>query len=143
MKLLSKKRTGRSKVPPPPPAIAVRTLDAPASPVDTGVAASEARTSLIDLGVSCTLQDVAAVRSACLAALASKDPPHIDGSRVERVDTAGLQVLVGFTIDCMERSIHFTWTDRSTALERSIRRLGIGPLLESPGLAALPAGGAS
>jgi len=121
----------------------VRALDAPASPVDTGSATPEARTALIDLGASCTLQDVAVVRAACLAALASKDPPHIDGSRVERVDTAALQVLVGFTIDCMERSIHFTWTDRSAALERSIRLLGIGPLLESPGLAASPAGGDS
>lgn len=95
---------------------------------------------VIDLGVSCTLHEAAALRAACMAALESKDPPVIDGTRVERVDTAGLQVLVGFTIDCMERSLHFTWAGRSEALARGIRLLGIEALLESPG-AATPMGG--
>ncbi len=95
---------------------------------------------VVDLGVSCTLHEAAALRTACMAALESKDPPALDGSRVERVDTAGLQVLVGFTIDCMERSLHFTWAGRSETLVRGIRLLGIEPLLESPG-AATPMGG--
>jgi anti-anti-sigma regulatory factor len=138
---LTKKRLVRSKAAPRPSDVMVPTHDTPPPPVDTGTATPVARMALVDLGVSCTLQDAAVVRAACLAALASGDTPHIDGSRVERVDTAGLQVLVGFTIDCMERSIHFTWTDRSPVLERGIRLLAIGPLLDSPGLAASPAGG--
>jgi anti-anti-sigma regulatory factor len=97
----------------------------------------------IDLGTSCTLHEATALRVACRAALESKEPPSIDGTRVERVDTAGLQVLVGFTIDCMERSMHFGWTGRSPALVRGIRLLGIEPLLESPGQGSTPIGGAA
>lgn len=103
----------------------------------------EAVPGTIDLGVSCTVAEIAALKAACLAALDGKDPPAIDGTRVERVDTAGLQVLVAFAIDCMERSVHFTWTGRSPALARGIRLLGIGALLESPGLAASPIGDAA
>ncbi len=95
----------------------------------------------IDLGTHCTLQDVSGLRRSCLDALDGKLPPVIDGSRVERIDTAALQVLVGFAIDCMERSIVFNWAGRSPALVHGIRLLGIEALLESPGLPAMPMGG--
>lgn len=107
--------------------------------------ATESRPSpaTIELGASCTLHEVAALRAACLAALEAGDLPVIDGSRVEHVDTAGLQTLVGFTIDCMERSRHFTWRGRSDVLVQGIRLLGIEALLESPGIAASPTGEAA
>ena len=107
------------------------------------VAAPEPVIAAIDLGTACALPDVAALRASCLAALNGKLPPVIDGSRVERIDTAALQVLVGFTIDCMERSIVFSWAGRSAALIHGIRLLGIEALLESPGLPAMPMGGAA
>jgi phospholipid transport system transporter-binding protein len=113
----------------------------PTHPDPDSVPAVSPPSGHVDLGVSCTLHEAAALRSACLAALDSKDPPALDGSRVERVDTAGLQVLVGFTIDCIERSLHFTWAGRSEALVRGIRLLGLEALLESPGAAPAPAGG--
>lgn len=97
----------------------------------------------IDLGASCTLHEVAALRAVCLAALEAAEPPVIDGSRVEHVDTAGLQALVGFTIDCMERSRHFTWQGRSEVLVQGIRLLGVEALLESPGVAASATGDAA
>lgn len=81
------------------------------------------------------------MRELCLAALAGRVAPVIDGGSVERVDTAGVQVLVAFAIDCMERSIDFAWAARSPALARGIRLLGVEALLESPGLAAVPATG--
>ena len=97
----------------------------------------------IDLGAACTLHEAVALRSACLAALGASEPPVLDGSRVECVDSAGLQVLVAFTIDCMERSLNFRWRGRSPVLEQGIRRLGLEPLLDSPGMAAFPAGDAT
>ena len=97
----------------------------------------------IDLGSACTLREAAALRATCLAALEAAAAPVIDGRQVVHVDTAGLQVLVGFTIDCMERSLHFTWAGRSEPLAAAIRLLGLDALLESPGLAASPAGSAA
>jgi anti-anti-sigma regulatory factor len=108
-----------------------------------GVAATAApapAVTAVDLGSSCTLTDVAALRAACIAALEAHDPPAIDGTQVERVDAAGIQVLVGFTIDCMERSINFSWVGRSPSLAHAIRLLGVDALLESPGVAT-PMGG--
>lgn len=109
--------------------------------IEPGPAALEsAAAPAIDLGSSCTLQDVAVLRTACIAALDCKEPPAIDGTRVERVDAAGVQVLVGFTIDCMERSVNFSWVGRSPQLAHAIHLLGVDALLESPG-AATPMGG--
>jgi anti-anti-sigma regulatory factor len=59
----------------------------------------------------------------------------LDGSAVEQIDTAGVQLVVAFALDCLERSIHYAWTGRSPALEEAIRTLGVGALLESPGSA--------
>ena len=46
---------------------------------------------------------------------------------------AGVQLILAFALDCLERSIHYTWQSRSAALEDAIRVLGVGALLESPG----------
>lgn len=99
------------------------------------------RKSHIELGSACTLQEASAIRVQCLAALAGEVEPVIEGGAVERVDAAGTQVLVAFAIDCMERSVDFSWAGRSPALARAIRLLGVEALLESPGRAAIPAVG--
>lgn len=116
-----------------------------AEPVEVAVAepapaAAAPAVTPLDLGSSCTLTEVAALRASCIAALDAKAPPAIDGTQVERVDAAGVQVLVGFTIDCMERSINFSWVGRSPQLAHAIHLLGVDALLESPG-AATPMGG--
>ena len=87
---------------------------------------------LLSLGSSCTFQDVSRLHPALLDYLSDGTPVVIDASQVEQVDTAGLQLLVAFAIDCMERGIAFGWKARSTAFERSVRLLGLGALLESP-----------
>jgi hypothetical protein len=51
---------------------------------------------------------------------------------VQQVDTAGVQLVVAFALDCLERGIHYVWTGRSAPLEEAIATLGVGALLESP-----------
>jgi hypothetical protein len=48
----------------------------------------------------------------------------------------GIQLLVAFALDCLERNLVFAWSGRSAALEQAIALLGVGPLLEGPGLTA-------
>ena len=84
-----------------------------AAPVATpaeapAIAATAPAADRIDVGSACTLAEAPALRALCLEALAGRVPPVIDGGAVERVDTAGIQVLVAFAIDCMERSIDFS-----------------------------------
>jgi phospholipid transport system transporter-binding protein len=88
------------------------------------------------LGASCTIHEAAALRAHLLEQAAQPGPYQIDGSAVEHIDTAGLQLVVAFALDCLERSIHYAWTGRSRALEEAIRTLGVGALLESPGAAS-------
>lgn len=95
------------------------------------------------LGPTCTIHEATALRSQLLALSAHPGPYELDGSGVAQIDTAGVQLVVAFALDCLERSIHYTWTARSPALEEAIRTLGVGALLESPGAATPYAVGAS
>jgi anti-anti-sigma regulatory factor len=97
----------------------------------------------IVLGASCTIHEAPALRAHLLAQSAHPGPYEIDGSAVQQVDTAGVQLVVAFALDCMERSIHYVWTGRSATLDEAIRTLGVGALLESPGAASYSPGGAT
>jgi len=85
------------------------------------------------LGVSCTIHEAQALRTQMLAQAALPGPYEIDGSGVQQVDTAGVQLVVAFALDCLERGATYRWKGRSAALEEAIRVLGVGALLECPG----------
>ena len=85
------------------------------------------------LGASCTIEDVAQLRTDLSAHLAANRPIIIDASQLERIDTAGVQLLAAFAIDCLEQGIAFAWKQRPAVLEEAIRLLGLGALMESPG----------
>lgn len=95
------------------------------------------------LGAACTIHQAQALRAHLLETANHPGPYEIDGGAVELVDTAGVQLVVAFALDCLERNIHYVWKARSLALEDAIRILGVGALLESPGGAPYVPGGAS
>ena len=87
----------------------------------------------IVLGASCTIHDAQQLREQLLAQAQLPGPYEIDGSAVQHVDTAGVQLVVAFALDCLERGISYAWKGRSATLDEAIRVLGVGALLESPG----------
>ena len=87
----------------------------------------------IVLGTSCTIHEARQLREQLLAQAQLPGPYEIDGSAVQHVDTAGVQCVVAFALDCLERGITYAWKGRSAALDEAIRVLGVGALLESPG----------
>jgi anti-anti-sigma regulatory factor len=87
----------------------------------------------VSLGVSCTIHEAQALRAQLLEHATHPGPYEIDGSGVQQIDTAGLQLVVAFALDCLERNIRYAWKGRSPALEEAIRVLGVAALLESPG----------
>jgi phospholipid transport system transporter-binding protein len=105
---------------------------ATAPAVATPVAATPVAGRIV-LGTSCTIHEAQALRAHLLERAAQPGPYEIDGGGVEHIDTAGLQLVVAFALDCLERNVHYVWTARSPALEEAIRVLGVGALLESPG----------
>jgi phospholipid transport system transporter-binding protein len=85
------------------------------------------------LGAACTIHEAQALRAHLLEIAALPGPYEIDGGGVQQIDTAGVQLVVAFALDCLERNIHYVWTARSPVLDEAIRVLGVGALLESPG----------
>jgi len=84
------------------------------------------------LGASCTIHEAQQLRAQLLAQAELPGPYEIDGSAVQQVDTAGVQLVVAFALDCLERNIAYAWKGRSAALDDAIRVLGVAALLESP-----------
>jgi len=54
-----------------------------------------------------------------------KPPFELDGSAIERVDTAALQVLVAFSRESHDREIDLTWTEVSDPLRNASTLLGL------------------
>jgi len=90
------------------------------------------------LGGSCTIHEGAAIKAHMIEQLARPGPYEIDGSAVSRIDAAGVQLLVAFALDCLERGLEYVWIGRSPTLEQAIDLLSVGALLESPGVAMAP-----
>ena len=89
------------------------------------------------LGGSCTIHEAAAIKAHMLEQLARPGPYEIDGSGVERIDAAGVQLIVAFALDCLEHGVEYVWKGRSETLEHAIELLSVGALLESPGAAVV------
>ena len=72
------------------------------------------------------------MRAHLLEKAALPGPFEIDGGSVEMVDTAGVQLVVAFALDCLEKGVAYKWLGRSSTLEKAIELLGVSPLLEYP-----------
>jgi anti-anti-sigma regulatory factor len=106
-------------------------------------ASAKAAAGRIVLGTACTIHEAAALRAHLLEQATFPGPYEIDGGAVEQIDTAGVQLVLAFALDCLERNAHYVWKARSPALDEAIRILGVGALLESPGAASyIPSGAA-
>jgi anti-anti-sigma regulatory factor len=105
------------------------------TPVNTSAPAAGASpvAGKIVLGTACTIHEAQALRAHLLEQATHPGPYEIDGGAVEQIDTAGVQLVVAFALDCLERNVHYVWKARSPALEEAIQILGVAPLLESPG----------
>jgi ABC-type transporter Mla MlaB component len=59
-------------------------------------------------------------------------PLELRASEMERVDTAGLQLLIVFLRAAHERGLQVRWGDPGAALAASAQLLGLGEALELP-----------
>lgn len=108
---------------------------APAAPVEAAepaAVASKADPFYLNLEPSCTLREGADMQFSLIAARG--DPVVVDGSAVERIDTAGLQLLVALARREQDSGRKLEWKAASTSLVSSSVRLGLVDVL---GLGAL------
>jgi ABC-type transporter Mla MlaB component len=107
-----------------------RTLDA------IRPAVADAKESFqLKLDAGCTLRDCTDMQFSLVAA--DGDPVVVDGSAVERIDTAGLQLLVALARRQRDAGRGLTWQSASRELLRCGRRLG---LIDALGLSTLADG---
>lgn len=94
----------------------------------------------LTLSADCTIRSAAELRAQLCAQLEHPAPVEIDGSTVEHIDAAGLQLLLAFSLDCIDRNKEYVWVSQSETLSDAIALTGLAALLESPGLASVGRG---
>jgi phospholipid transport system transporter-binding protein len=89
--------------------------------------------SQLILGASLTLREVMDLQRELIVADAGSEELRVEGSGVQRVDTAGLQLLVALAKRREAAGQPLRWSGVSPALLQGSTRLGIAALLDLPG----------
>lgn len=79
----------------------------------------------ITLAADCTLREAAALKAQLITTISPTDAVLIDGGAVERIDTAGLQLLVAFAQREHAAGRRLQWQAASDALRSAGARLGL------------------
>ncbi len=85
--------------------------------------------AMLKLPGVCTFAQVAELRGRLLEHLGAEDGLRVDASAVERIDTAGLQLLTAFVRDRKAAGRTTQWSERSAAFEAAVSRLALHRLL--------------
>lgn len=129
------KAAARSRKAAPDKAAAVAAAPAPIEPVQVAEtvpsAAATARAGL-KLEASCTLRDSIDMQFQLLAVDFGDADVVVDGSAVERIDTAGLQMLLSFARHQAGRGKTLGWSAVSPELARGSQLLGVAGALGIP-----------
>lgn len=95
-------------------------------------AARPRQAETIRLDARMTIVQAAGLRSALLASLADGGPIVVDGTRVEEVDTAILQLLASLWRSAAERAIACSWSGASDVVRRMASLIGVADVLHLP-----------
>jgi ABC-type transporter Mla MlaB component len=84
------------------------------------------------LAAECTVADAGSLKSELAKLLDEEGAVALDVSAVQRIDTAGLQVLSAFMLDRMVLDREVEWHGNSPALNAAARLLGLTTFLKLP-----------
>ena len=85
------------------------------------------------LAAECTVAEADALKSELTQRLQRSEPVTLDVSALQRIDTAGLQLLAAFVRDRRTAGRAIAWRGRASALETAAGLLGLRDMLELPG----------
>ena len=63
------------------------------------------------------------------ATISAASEIEIDGSKVERIDTAALQLFVSFYLGCQQQGLNVTWVGVSAPMHKAAENLGLEQVL--------------
>lgn len=102
------------------------------APKAVPTAAAPRSPTVVDLGDALNIADVSARHAECKRLAAGAAEIEIDASRVQSIDTAGLQLLAALVREARARNLVLRWRAPSKALREGAARLGLGPVLRLP-----------
>jgi phospholipid transport system transporter-binding protein len=85
------------------------------------------------LGADCTVVQADALKSELARRVTQPRPVALDVSALQRIDTAGLQLLAAFVRDRRTAGLAIEWHGRSPPLEAAAGLLGLNDMLELAG----------
>lgn len=88
--------------------------------------------SRLVLSSTLTINESSALKQQMLKLMTTPAPYEIDATAVERIDASAVQILVAFSLDCLEQGASFKWSGRSEVLDQTLELLGVSSLVESP-----------
>ena len=83
-----------------------------------------------------TIRTITSLQTELAERLDESGPLQIDATAVDRVDTAGLQLLAAFVRDLRAEARTVEWVGCSDALQKAVRALGLHSALCLPGTTA-------
>jgi anti-anti-sigma regulatory factor len=86
----------------------------------------------VALGALCTLREALPLKAQLEDGLALARDIELDGAGVERIDCAGLQLLVAFVRELDARRLAVRWSGTSPVLQRAARQVGLEAALALP-----------
>lgn len=92
--------------------------------------------TVVMLDAQCTLRECIALKSSLAEALALGGDLTLDGSAVQRIDTAGLQLLLAMQRQLQTEHRALQWTAASSELREVAGQLGLADTLALPAEAA-------
>ena len=84
------------------------------------------------LAAECTVADAGTLKAGLAKLLEDAETVAVDISAVQRVDTAGLQLLTTFVLDRMVQDRDVEWMGYSPALTAAATLLGLNSILKLP-----------
>ena len=86
----------------------------------------------LTLRAECTVAEAEALKSELVRRLDDSEPVTVDVSALQRIDTAGLQLLAAFVRDRRTAGRQVHWHGRAAALDAAVGLLGLHDMLELP-----------
>ncbi len=86
--------------------------------------------SVIDLGCSLMISEVESCRNDLLNALQGGQSLILDGSEIEQIDGAGLQLLAAVALEAEKLSVVFKWHGASQILCEAAGQLGLADIIQ-------------
>lgn len=100
--------------------------------MSTEPAPGDTESSVIVLPAQCTMRDTLELKAQLLKCLESPNAVQIDAAKLEKIDAAGVQVLLAFVLDRAKQDHNVEWCAVNKTMREAARAMGLESMLRLP-----------